>query len=276
MRNLKIAIICIFLIVSVAFCAMFAYDRLMLDHEAPVIICDGEPLYVSVNATDRELCAGLIATDDVDGDITDRIIVRKVSQLVSSSSATVSYVVFDSSSNVCTYSRYVTYTDYRTPTFTQLKPLIYNVDSLASLEGYIVANDVIDGDITDRIRINSNNFTSAVEGNYPLHISVTNSLGDTSTIDTVVQIRNITPVHPMIELKEYLIYTKLGQELGVTELRSYIASVMDTHTGDKADPAEVEILSELDSSNRGSYQIYYSYTNSQNLSYTAILTVVVE
>ena len=62
----------------------------------------------------------------------------------------------------------------------------------------------------------------------------------------------------------------------MTELRSYIASVMDTQTGDKADPAEVEILSELDGSNRGSYQIYYSYTNSQNLSYTAILTVVVE
>lgn len=276
MRNLKIAIICIFLIVSVAFCALFAYDRLVVDHQPPLIVCDGQPLLVSVNATDEDLCAGLTATDDVDGDITDRIIVRKVSQLVSSSSATVSYVVFDSASNVCTYSRYVTYTDYCRPTFAQLQPLVYNVDSQPSLDGYLVANDAIDGDISGRIRINSNNFTSAVEGNYPLHVSVTNSLGDTSTVDLVVQIRNYSPLHPTLSLKDYLIYISLDEELSEAELRSYIVSVQETQTGGKADPSAVEILSELDCSQRGSYQVYYSYTNSQNLSCTAILTVVVE
>lgn len=276
MRNLQIAVICIFLVISVAFCALFAYDRLMLDHEAPLIVCDGQPLYVSVNATDKELCAGLTATDDVDGDITDRIIVRKVSQLVSKSSATVSYVVFDSSSNICTYNRYVTYTDYRTPTFSIDEALIYNVGAEASLDGYVTAADVLDGDITSRIRINSNNFTNSIEGNYPLHISVTNSLGDTASIDAVVQIRNITTLHPVIRLENYLIYVPKGEPLTEERLRDHIAVVRETQGGSETDVGEVEILSEVDTSRRGSYQVFYTYTNAQNLSYTAILTVVIE
>lgn len=276
MRNLRIIVVSVFLLISVAFCALFAYDRLMLDHEAPLIVCDGQPLYVSVNATDRELCAGLTATDNIDGDISDRIIVRKVSQLVSSSSATVSYVVFDSSSNICTYNRYVNYIDYRTPVFALNEALIYNVDADASLDGFLTATDVMDGDITNRIRINAGNFTNTTEGNYPLHISVTNSLGDTATVDLVVQVRNITTRHPVIRLENYLIYLDKGAELTEEALRSHIVLARETQGGDEIDPERVEILSEVDSSQRGSYHVYYSYTNAQNLTYTAILTVVVE
>lgn len=276
MRNLRVIIISVFLIVSVAFCALFAYDRLMLDHEAPLIVCDGQPLYVSVNATDKELCAGLTATDNVDGDITDRIIVRKVSQLVSSASATVSYVVFDSSSNVCTYSRYVTYVDYRTPVFDLSKALIYNVGEDASLDGYLTATDVVDGDITNRIRINASNFTNTTEGNYPLRISVTNSLGDTATVNLIAQIRNTNPSFPIIHLRNYLIYAELGEELTREDLLAQIIVVRETQGGTVVDPEQVEILSELDTSQRGSHHIYYTYTNEQNLSYTAILTVVIE
>lgn len=276
MRNLRVIIISVFLIVSVAFCALFAYDRLMLDHEAPLIICDGQPLYVSVNASDKELCAGLTATDNVDGDITDRIIVRKVSQLVSSSSATVSYVVFDSSSNACTYSRYVTYIDYRTPVFDLSKSLIFNVGEDASLDGYLTATDVVDGDITNRIRINASNFTNTTEGNYPLRISVTNSLGDTATVNLVAQVRNITTRHPIIRLDNYLLYAELGAEITEEDLRQQIIVVRETQGGTEVDPASVEILTELDTSQRGSQHIYYTYTNELNLSYTAILTVVIE
>lgn len=276
MRNLRIIIISVFLVISVAFCALFAYDRLILDHEAPLIVCDGQPLRVSVNATDKDLCAGLTATDNVDGDITDRIIVRKVSQLVSSSSATVSYVVFDSSSNICTFNRYVTYTDYRTPVFALTEALIYNVDADASLDGFLSATDVVDGDITNRIRINAGNFTNTTEGNYPLHISVTNSLGDTSSIDLVVQIRNVTTRHPVIRLQNYLIYVDKNSVVEEETLRNHIVMVRETQGGSEIDPENVEILSEIDTSQRGTYQVYYSYTNEQGLSYTAILAVVVE
>lgn len=276
MRNLQITVIAVFLIISVAFCALFAYDRLMLDHEAPMIVCDGQPLYVSVNATDRELCAGLSATDDVDGDITDRIIVRKVSQLVSSNAATVSYVVFDSSSNICTYNRYVFYTDYRMPVFTLTQPLVYNVGSTVMLSDRLTAKDVVDGDISDRIRVDSSNLSNTTEGMYPLHVTVTNSLGDTSTVDLSVLIQNVTSHHPVIHLYEYLIYHPLNEDLDEEELCSYILMARQSKGGEEVSPDELEILSEVDTSRRGSYNVYYSYTNDQNLTYTVILTVVVE
>ena len=81
MRKLQITLIALFLAVAIAFCAVFLHDRLTADHTAPRIVSDGVPLEVSVNATDAELCAGLTAADDRDGDLTDRIIVRRVSQL---------------------------------------------------------------------------------------------------------------------------------------------------------------------------------------------------
>ena len=93
MRKLQITLIALFLAVAIAFCAVFLHDRLTADHTAPRIVSDGVPLEVSVNATDAELCAGLTAADDRDGDLTDRIIVRRVSQLTGANSAQATYTV---------------------------------------------------------------------------------------------------------------------------------------------------------------------------------------
>lgn len=276
MRNLQITVIAVFLVISVAFGALFAYDRVMLDHEAPMIVCDGQPLYVSVNATDEELLAGLTATDNVDGDITDRIIVRKVSQLVSSNTATVSYVVFDSSSNICTYGRSVTYTDYHAPVFSLDAPLVYNVGSTVTLTDRLHATDAVDGDISSRIRVDSSMLYNTEAGEYPLHIRVTNSLGDTAYVDVTVRIQNTDPEHPVIHLSEYLIYANMGTELSEEELRSYILLARESVGGTAVEPEDIEIISKVDSTRRGSYNVYYSYRNSQDLTYTVILTVVVE
>lgn len=276
MRNLQVTIIAIFLVISVVFCAVFAYNHLMLDREAPLIVCDGQPLYVSVNASDRDLCAGLTASDDVDGDLTDRIIVRKVSQLVSSSAAMVSYVVFDSSSNICTYSRYVHYTDYRTPVFSLTQPLVYNAGSTVTLADCLFATDSLDGDISDRIRVDHSNLSNTVEGEYPMRVTVTNRMGDTSSVDLRVLIQNVTSLHPVIHLSDYLIYHPLGTELSEEALRDYILMVRQSKGGAEIDADRVDILSEIDPTQRGSYHVYYSYTNDQNLSYTVVLTVVIE
>lgn len=125
MRKLQITLIALFLAVAIAFCAVFLHDRLTADHTAPRIVSDGVPLEVSVNATDAELCAGLTAADDRDGDLTDRIIVRRVSQLTGANSAQATYTVFDSASNFCTFTRPIYYTDYHKPRFSLSQPLVY-------------------------------------------------------------------------------------------------------------------------------------------------------
>lgn len=277
MKNLQIILIVVFLIVSVVFCAFFCYDRLMVDREAPMIVCDGVPLEVSVSATDRDLCAGLTASDNVDGDLTDRIVVRKVSQLYGSNTAMIQYAVFDSSSNVCTYSRSVTYTDYRKPRFSLTQPLIYNLNSVVSLSDRLTAYDSINGDISQRIRVSSSAVTSSEKGLYPITVQVTNSSGDTAVAKLTVTIENITAHHPVIRLSEYLIYADLNSQLDEDTLRSYIVSAKETASGENLDFNDIIIDADnLNLSARGSYDVVYSYTNSRGLAYNVILTVVVE
>ena len=277
MKNLQIILIVVFLVVSVVFCAFFCYDRLMVDREAPMIVCDGVPLEVSVSATDRDLCAGLTASDNVDGDLTDRIVVRKVSQLYGSNTAMIQYAVFDSSSNVCTYSRSVTYTDYRKPRFSLTQPLIYNLNSVVSLSDRLTAYDSINGDISQRIRVSSSAVTSSEKGLYPITVQVTNSSGDTAVAKLTVTIENITAHHPVIRLSEYLIYADLNSQLDEDTLRSYIVSAKETASGENLDFNDIIIDADnLNLSARGSYDVVYSYTNSRGLAYNVILTVVVE
>ena len=276
MRNLRIITTVLFVAVSIAFSVLYFYNSTVMDNEAPLIICDGNPLMVSVKATDRELCAGLIAQDNVDGDITDRILVRKISQLVDNNSAIISYAVFDSASNCCTFSRNVIYTDYEAPRFTLSQPLIYNVNGMVTLEDRLTAHDVIDGDITNRMRISSTSLGNTDEGEYPISVQVTNSTGDTSMVILKVMIKNYTSLHPEIYLDDYLIYVDADEPIELEDLREHIVSVRASSHGKSVDPSQVQITGDINYEGRGSNFVTFSYTNETGLTYSVLMTVVVE
>lgn len=277
MRNIRIVLIVLFLVISVAFSAFFLYDRTMVDREAPMIVCDGAPVRVSVHASEKELCSGLTATDNVDGDLTDRIIVRRVSQLYGSSSALIYYAVFDSSSNYCTFSRGITYTDYRKPRFTLSQPLSFNVSSKITLEGRLSATDVLDGDITQRIRLSSTSVSITEPGVYPITVQVMNTSGDTAVATIPVIIQSSTSRHPVIRLSEYLIYATKDEVLTEDQMRSYIVSARESAGGALLSADDISIdMSQLDTTKRGCTNVSYSYTNSRDLTFTVLLTVVVE
>ncbi|MGM9553414.1 MAG: immunoglobulin-like domain-containing protein [Faecousia sp.] len=276
MRNLQIVVITVFLIVSIIFSVFFCYDRLAVDHTAPQIISDGVPLYVSVNATDKELCSGLIAYDNVDGDISDRIIVRRVSRLSGANSAYVYYAVFDSSSNYCVFNRTIYYTDYCKPRFSLSQPLNFTANSIITLEDRLSAYDVIDGDISNRIRLSSVSVSNTEPGEYPITVQVTNNSGDTSSITLTVLIENTTSRHPTITLSEYIYYATYGEELTEETLRSLIVGASESSAGKAVDAADIEISGEVDTTTRGSYSVTYSYTNAQGLTHAVILNVIVE
>ena len=263
MRKLQITLIALFLAVAIAFCAVFLHDRLTADHTAPRIVSDGVPLEVSVNATDAELCAGLTAADDRDGDLTDRIIVRRVSQLTGANSAQATYTVFDSASNFCTFTR-----------FSLSQPLVYGVGSTVTLLDRLKAEDVLDGDLTDKMRLTLVNLSVGTEGDYRIRVQVTNSAGDTSMLSLTVMIRNRTARHPVITLSDYLVYAT-GDETP-EDYRSLITSVLQSEHGASVDPSKVEISGKIDHEHPGSYDVLFSYTNDAGLESSVILTVVVE
>ena len=267
-------LIALFLAVAIAFCAVFLHDRLTADHTAPRIVSDGVPLEVSVNATDAELCAGLTAADDRDGDLTDRIIVRRVSQLTGANSAQATYTVFDSASNFCTFTRPIYYTDYHKPRFFLSQPLVYGVGSTVTLLDRLKAEDVLDGDLTDKMRLTLVNLSVGTEGDYRIRVQVTNSAGDTSMLSLTVMIRNRTARHPVITLSDYLVYAT-GDETP-EDYRSLITSVLQSEHGASVDPSKVEISGKIDHEHPGSYDVLFSYTNDAGLESSVILTVVVE
>lgn len=276
MRSIKTIVIVLFVVIALAFSVLFFYDKMMVDHVAPEIVCDGAKLEISVRSTDKDLCRGLVATDDVDGDITDRIIVRRVSRLVGSNSAVAHYAVFDSASNFCTFTRNVYYTDYCQPRYSLTQPMIFNVNSVVTLKDRISAYDVIDGDITSRIRISAANISTSVEGEYPMTLQVTNSTGDTAALTLTVQIRNYTSRHPVINLSEYLTYVELGSQVDPEQFRDLIVNVRESLDGKTVDPKDVVITGQVDSSRIGSYDVNFSYINEEGLGYNVCLTVVVQ
>ncbi len=276
MRKLQFALVALFLVVSIVFSVYLLYDRLFLDHTAPQIVCDGVPLRVSVSADDRTLCSGLTAYDDVDGDLTDRIIVRKISRLIDSNTASIYYAVFDSSSNYCTFSRTVTYTDHCKPKFSLSQPLNFTPGSVITLSDRLTAYDVIDGDISERIRVASSGISVSEPGEYQLNIQVTNSSGDTTILTLPVLIEASSHRHPTISLSEYLYYIPLDSAFTEDDMRSMIVAVRESAGGSPVAAEEVALNGSVDTSKRGAYPITYTYKNAEGLSHSVILTVIVE
>ena len=85
-----------------------------------------------------------------------------------------------------------------------------------------IAEHVVDGDLSDRIKVNSNDLSPYYEGTYPVTFEVTNSLGDTASLTMDVVVRNYAAGEPRITLTQYLVYRKAGERF---DARAYLDSV---------------------------------------------------
>ena len=78
------------------------------------------------------------------------------------------------------------------------------MNSTVLLSDRLTATDLIDGDISSRIRISSNAVSVTEPGEYPITVQVTNSLGDTASVRLTVAIESTTSRHPTIMLSQYI------------------------------------------------------------------------
>lgn len=274
LKRIKIALIVVTALVAVAFCGVMIHEYTHKDVSAPVFTCDSDILEVSVHATDAELCAGMHAYDNMDGDITDQIRVMNVSQLINQTDATVTYLVFDGASNSATYSRTIRYTDYHAPQYTLSKPLIYSTGETVTLLDRLSASDVLDGDISASILLTSSHVSNAIPGSYPITVQVTNSAGDSATLPLTVLINSNSLTLPEIHLKSYLIYVPAGTEL---DYESYVHYVYDPVDNKISNRLKVTCNADsVDLNTPGVYEAYYYYLGSSGETASVILTIVVE
>lgn len=267
MKKIKIAVLALFAF-SVAIFAVFTVrDAVSKADAMPVIESSKDTISVSIDASEKELCAGLTATDKEDGDITDQIMVTNISNFISDNTCNISYAVFDSSEQLGTYTRKVTYTDYMSPRFSIDGALQVTMGGDAELLSKLHAEDVFDGDISNRILILSSTVNTAAAGVYDVTVQVSNSRGDVSELVLPVYVRDNSVRAPEIILKKSLVYLEKGAEF---DAESYV----DTAESD-VNIGEIRVDSAVDMNQDGVYLVAYSAENAAGNIGNAYLTVVV-
>ena len=111
MKTLKTVTIILFILAVLLFTGVSGYYSFILDRVSPVISIPEGILDVRVNDGTEALLAGVTASDNRDGSLTDQIMIQGVSRLLSANTARVTYVVFDGAKNMGTATRTIRYTD---------------------------------------------------------------------------------------------------------------------------------------------------------------------
>lgn len=237
--------------------------------DKPTITCPQGVLEISAKDDESVLLTGVAATDNQDGNLTDRVIVASVSKLVSKDTAKVTYLVFDSDDNMASLVRYIRYTDYQRPQFQVKAPLVYSDSGDVELMSRLGATDVVDGNISGRIRV-STLMPTDDSRIFDITIQVTNSMGDTAWQVLPVLRQPSDSMRPVITLKDSLVYVDKGNKF---DAKQYVSSVTLAHG--IADTADVKIEGTVDTDQAGTYRIFYTYTANDRVG-MAILTVVVQ
>ena len=175
--------------------ATYYYSReIQVKLNPPEIVFDPEyTSVISVESTDEDLLQYVSAIDVEDGDISSEVIVEGLSNLYEGSEGEykreVTYVVCDSNNNVTKVKKEIIYSDYIPPVIESVeeKPVIHErkyADVLACFK----ATDVIDGDISHKLKIVSIDTSQGTEnrGVFPTVLSVSNSCGDVTYLETAV------------------------------------------------------------------------------------------
>lgn len=271
MRYLRIAIISIFLM-ACALLAWTMYTISLKDTVAPQIHDSVGDLHLSVSDGAETLMQGLTASDDRDGDLTQNILVEKTSRFSSLGVCQVSYVVFDKSNNFCRYQREVTYDDYESPKLALDKPLMYHLGEQISIIDRIKLIDCLDGDISHKLKLESSNVPSDMSGVYEIEVRASNNYGDEIYAKIPLNIGIYSSDAPKIALKQYLAYTKVGENFDPI---SYVESIKDVENN-QIPISQIKVSSQVDLTKAGGGQVCFEVTDKRGVTGIMYLTVIVE
>ena len=270
MKTIKQAILILLAVVVAANVASYFYLGTSDRKIPPQISCPSEILEISASDSESALLVGLTASDEQDGDLTDRITIGGISKLITNDTAKVTYMVFDSDNNMASCVRRIRYLDYHRPVFEVTEPLVYAVSEEVAMLSRLKATDVLDGDISKNIRVSTLEPTANSEV-YHVSIQVSNSVGDTSMVTLPVMMLSSNPLRPEIRLTTPLIYVKQGTKF-VPSTYLYSLRVPGVQ---QPSIAEVTVEHDVDTENPGTYYVTYTYSANGSTG-TAILTVVVQ
>ncbi|MBC1976680.1 DUF5011 domain-containing protein [Listeria booriae] len=232
-------------------------------NDAPVIVASDQTIK---KGKAFDVMAGVSASDLEDGDVTSGITVTANDVDTNTvGSYHVTYSVTDSDNNTTTKTITVTITSNDAPTFTTSDVYLKVGDKFNPYAG-ITASDTEDGDLTDRIDIESSDVDMTQAGTYAVEYSVTDSDNNTTKITRHVYVR--TNDKPVIHASDQTF--KAGASFN--PLAGMSAS--DTEDGDIT--ANVTITAnDVDANQAGTYHVTYSVTDSDDNTTTKTITITV-
>lgn len=251
MRIVRIVVSLLFA-VSLVFYG-FVYFTNNKDITFPHIKCDTQTIETTVKADNSQLLKHISAYDEKDGDLTDSVIVEKVSAFIDFGKVNVTFAVCDKDNNVAKITVPVVYTDYQKPRFKLLDDLVFQASGMATVKDMITVSDTIDGDITERLIVIDNGADITVPGQYPMTLKVTNSKSFTYTMDIDIVIVDNLEAGYSIELKDYLIYKKIGEKI---DYNSYINSASVPYGTNESYTIEID-SSEVNETEEGVYNVFF-------------------
>lgn len=266
-----------------AFAAYLAIDRISTDRRAPEITFSAEVPAVSALDPASAFLQGVTATDNADGDVTASLVVESVKLLDSNGTVTVTYAAFDSAENVAKAQQQAQYTDYESPRFSLSKSLAFAQNANADLFNITTATDMVEGDISHRIRITSLDQSSiSALGDHEVELRVSNSLGDTVKLVVPVEVYQAGSYDANVELTDYLVYVPVGSTFRAKDyLSAYIRSG-DRVSLEDGIPAEYSlyISGQVNTDTPGVYPVGYRITELSSdadksyVGYTKLIVVV--
>lgn len=169
----------------------------VVDTTDPVITLTGDnPL--TLNQGDTYTDPGFSATDDIDGDITDSVVVNGTVDTNTVGSYTITYTVTDSANNSHEVSRVVNVVDSEAPviTLTGDNPLTMRYGD-SYVEPGFTATDNIDGDVATQVLVDTSELTNAVTSTepYKVYYSVVDNNNNSFTIEREVYIINTFDIY---------------------------------------------------------------------------------
>lgn len=279
MRRLKTLSIALFIASVILFGINYLRKSIYEDKTGPVFQMEENIVQVSVKDDEKALLRGLTATDALDGDVTDSVIVESISPFTGTGRRIVNYAAFDSDNHVTHAKRELAYTDYRESRFHLSKQLSFAMNAINLLDG-ITVDDCIDGDLTKSVKLMSDEeIDTSHVGEYSARLKVTNSAGGVTYLPVTIEIYDASVQYrrPQLKLTDNVVYIEKGEDFDAEEYLSSITIngteyLMTSQAGtygmryvpqDEDDDTigynRVDIESDVDTDISGYYEVTYSF-----------------
>ncbi|MBY2478819.1 DUF5011 domain-containing protein [Clostridioides difficile] len=214
-----------------------------------------------------DLRDGVTAIDDIDGDLTDSIVIEGVVDNTIPGDNTIVYSVEDKSKNKSTVNRVITVIDNIAPILSGVEDCTVEYGSTFDSKAGVTASDNIDGDLTSKIVIDGVVNTSVL-GEQILTYKVSDiANNETSVVRKVTVVDTVKPVFSGIDDLTLNLNDNFDALEGVTALDEVDGDLTDLITVEGGDLVDTSVVKE--------YQVTYKVSDKSSNETVALRLVSV-